>query len=114
MRLIIVSLLALLFPLGAAAQTGARVVGTVTDETGGMLPGVTVELRTPAGMSVATTVTDETGRYSLPSIPAGRYQLQFTLVNFAPITHADLVVAGADITNNETMHLTLKIGRAHV
>src|SRR2546428_6175711 len=66
----------------ASAQT---ISGTVRDETGGALPGVTVEARSASG-SPSTTATDASGRYQFDRLADGRYQLTFTLINFASLT----------------------------
>ena len=71
---------------GASAQpVEGRVRGRVTDETGGALPGVTVELRGAAGSSLET-VTAASGEYAFETLAAGRYQLSFALINFASLT----------------------------
>ena len=57
----------------AAAQATGAVAGSVVDETGGVLPGVTVELH--IGDDDAETrlgVTDETGRSSSTRYPLAR------------------------------------------
>jgi outer membrane receptor protein involved in Fe transport len=70
------------FLLLAATGTAqaAELIGIVRDETGGALPGVSVELRTSAGSQ--TTATDGQGRYRFDVAP-GRYHLEFALLNFA-------------------------------
>jgi outer membrane receptor protein involved in Fe transport len=60
--------------------------GTVRDQTGGVLPGVTVEAHGSDGAS-KTTVTDTAGAYRL-DLPAGQYELYFSLVNFATVRRA--------------------------
>lgn len=57
-------------------------MGRVTDETGGALPGVTVQLRPDNGTS-SETVTAASGDYAFENVAPGRYQLSFTLINFA-------------------------------
>ena len=54
--------------------------GTVADNAGMPLPGVTVTLHKPSGDLVA--VTDARGQYSLPPIAAGTYRLEMQLAGF--------------------------------
>jgi hypothetical protein len=91
----------------ASAQGGGTVSGKVTDETGGVLPGVTVELRGATG-NPASTVTDAMGHYEFTGVAPGTCQLLMTLVNFGAVNHRGLEVrAGSTITNDEVMHLSL-------
>ena len=67
----------LLFPgLDAWAQTTAQINGTVVDEGGGVLPGVTVAaLQTDTGFR-REAVTDVAGSYTLTNLPIGPYRLE--------------------------------------
>jgi hypothetical protein len=86
----------LLLALAAAvsAQTTGGIVGRVTDEQGGVLPGVTVEARSPALQGSRTAVTDGTGSYRLTLLPPGEYSISFNLSGFAPETQQ--VAVGLD------------------
>ena len=89
----------------AWAQTGT-VTGNLTDETGGALPGVTVELKGTGEPMIA--VTDGEGHYTFDNTAAGTYQLSMRLINFATVTHSDLVVtAGKTTSFHDVMHLVL-------
>ncbi len=66
-----------------SAQTTGSIVGRVTDEQEGVLPGVTVEARSPALQGTRTAVSDETGTYRLTLLPPGPYTVSFTLEGFA-------------------------------
>ncbi len=69
-------------PFAAAAQEGG-ISGTVTDDTRGVLPGVTVEASgpgLPAGPQVTVTAGD--GAYALAALPPGSYVVTFTLPGF--------------------------------
>jgi outer membrane receptor protein involved in Fe transport len=103
------ALILLLFAAPALAQpaASAAVRGRVTDETGGALPGVTVELR-HAGAEPVIAVTGTDGHFAFTGLVAGTYQLTCTLVNFAGGTERTLYVsAGAVLQHNETMRLAL-------
>ena len=92
----------------AQGQAVARIQGRVTDETDGVLPGVTVELRAANGAVPLVTVTDGRGDYSFSDIVPGTYQLNYTMLNFATVTHRNVAItAGSVVTNNEMMHLSL-------
>ena len=77
----------------ASPAFAQRVTGAVRDQTGGALPGVTVEAHA-TGSPTKETTTDAAGVYRLDVQP-GRYELIFTLVNFAPVRRAVAVTAGA-------------------
>src|SRR5262249_56102937 len=63
-QLLMVQIVLIVMPTVTSAQTGAALTGVVTDTTGAVLPGVTVEARSPALIEqVRSAVTDETGRY---------------------------------------------------
>ena len=101
-----VTLLLVALPAFAQAQ-GAPLRGHVTDETGGGLPGVTVELRGQAG-TPAETITDAGGDYAFAGIPPCPCQLTFSLINFASITQRGLTIApNASAAVNKVMHLAL-------
>ena len=68
----------------SAASAQAPLTGTVRDETGAALPGVLVELRSGT-VGVGEAITDERGQYRLDGIRFGRFELSFTLVNFATV-----------------------------
>ena len=61
-------------------QTGA-IAGQVRDASGGALPGVTVEVTSPAPIEkVRTSTTDDNGRYKITALPvSGTYESTFTL-----------------------------------
>ena len=104
MRAVLV-LIAWLAAVNAGAQTGANLSGRITDETGGVLPGVTVELRGAGEPLVA--VTDAEGRYSFEDVSLGTYLLSMRLINFADINKRDLVVGGEPVIDDEVMRLSL-------
>jgi len=78
-------LVALILVAGVAhAQTSVGTIeGTVTDEQGAILPGVTATLAGPRGAQ--TVVTDEKGQYRFISVQPGTYTLKVELgTSFAP------------------------------
>jgi len=74
----------MLFPTIAGAQTGtATISGQLKDESGAVLPGVTVVAKSPSlQLSGVTAVTDAQGEYRLTPLPIGIYTVEYTLSGF--------------------------------
>ena len=97
---------AVLMPTFAFAQ--AQIVGQVRDESGGILPGVTVEAASPALIEkVRTATTDDQGRYRLEALRPGNYKLTFTLAGFSTVVR-DAVEVPSDVV--VTINADLKVG----
>ena len=69
-------------PAYAQEQRGS-IEGIVKDSSGAVLPGVTVEVKNPAGVTLATT-TDTAGVYRFPSLSSGVYSVSANLAGFGP------------------------------
>ena len=79
--------------------TTGVILGTVTDATGAVLPGVTVEARHTGTNFSRTTVTDGDGRYILLQLPSGPYSVTFTLSGFATLVHENVPLSvGQSVT----------------
>src|SRR5688572_29153012 len=89
--------------LPAFAQTGGSVSGRAADETGGVLPGVSVTLLTPTGQTVSEAVTDEAGAYRLDGVMPGTFELEFRLINFGTVRRAITVTQGGTVTADALM-----------
>lgn len=97
--------LILLLTAGAAwAQATAQLSGTVRDESGAVLPGVTVTVtQTDTGL-VRTAVTDDTGGYLLTNLPTGPYRLEVALQGFKTYVQTGIVLqVGAAPTVNAAL-----------
>ena len=99
--------LLLLFPVPVIAQVSAALSGRVADQTGAAVSGATITARdTDMGIS-RVTVTDAAGRYELPALPVGRYEVEAAKSGFAgAIRSGILLVVGQDAAAD----LTLKVG----
>src|SRR5689334_7611666 len=87
----------------ALAQTTGRLVGSVVDAQGAVLPGVTVTVTSPQLQGANVQITDATGQYRFPSLPPGVYTVKADLAGFRPAEHADVRI-GID----QTVTLPLK------
>ncbi len=70
----------------AFGQQAAGIIGEVTDESGAVLPGVTVTATSPA-LQVASvvSVTDGRGAYRLSPLPIGTYTVEYILAGFQTV-----------------------------
>jgi hypothetical protein len=95
-RLFLLSALVLAIPAIAAAQ--ATLAGTVRDASGGVLPGVSIEVASPALIEKArSTISDGTGQYRITELPPGRYVVTFTLTGFSTVRRDDVQISGAGV-----------------
>ena len=76
----------------AGTATSGSIWGKVTDETGSVLPGVTVSLSSPALLGGATTVTNEQGVYRFPSLPPGDFAVRFELAGFRTVVREGILL----------------------
>src|SRR5688572_1593497 len=77
--LLVFSSLIFAVPTFAQQDTGG-IEGVVRDSSGGVLPGVTVEVLSPALIERSrTTVTETTGNYRFLRLPVGTYNVKFSL-----------------------------------
>ena len=83
LSLAVVLALGLALAGAASAQSAGIVTGRVVDETGGVLPGVTIDVQT--GAATLTAVTDDTGTWRVEGASAGPASLTFRLVNFSTL-----------------------------
>jgi Carboxypeptidase regulatory-like domain len=67
-----------------SATTGA-INGRVTDNTGAVLPGVTVTITSESLMGNRTAVTNPEGQYRFPAVPPGDYSLSYDLAGFGTV-----------------------------
>jgi len=67
--------------------------GVVTDDSGAVLPGVTVTLRGSAVPGAPTTVTNESGVYRFPNLPPGTYEITAELSGFSTNTQTGIPVS---------------------
>src|SRR3954470_9936694 len=91
-------LLALLVLVPASAWAQAAMNGVVTDNSGAVLPGVTIEVASPALIEkVRTATTDGSGRYRIESLQPGAYTVTFSLPGFSSVKHENLTVSGTGV-----------------
>ena len=97
---------ALLIPVAASAQS--TITGVVTDTSGAVLPGVTVEAASDALIEkVRVDVSDSSGQYRILDLRPGTYKVSFKLPGFNTFVRDGLVLP-ADFVS--TVNAELRVG----
>ncbi len=87
----------LLVPSGADGQTQATLVGSVTDQTGGAIPGATITV-TNLGTGIERQVeSNEAGQYRVFPLNPGPYSVQAESAGFKTQVRSDVVLQVADV-----------------
>jgi hypothetical protein len=86
-------------------QSTGSIAGLVTDSSGAVVPGVTVEASSPALIEkVRSAITDPQGRYEIVALPPGTYGVTFTLTGFTTIRRENIQLpTGFTATVNSQM-----------
>jgi len=101
--LVVVAVLAALRPLTVSAQSAFS--GVVKDPSGGVLPGVTVEVASPVLIEkTRAVVTDEQGRYTIVDLRPGTYKMTFALPGFSTF-----VRDGVELESNVTVPINAEL-----
>lgn len=90
-----------------AAQSTATLTGTLTDQSGGLIPGAAVVCRNAATGLELRTVTSSNGLFRIPNVPVGTYEITVSREGFAT-----LVRRGIELLTEHTvdLSLTLQVG----
>jgi hypothetical protein len=103
--------LSVLFALTTAANAGAQggngsLRGTVKDEQGAAMPGVTITATSPALLVPSIAISDEEGSYRVINLPPGEYAIAAELTGFSVFRREGIVLrAGANFQVDVTMAL---------
>ncbi len=100
---LILAVLTLGTPETAAAQGTATLQGTVTDSSGGVMPGATVTVTNTGTQAVRTAVTNERGGYAIPGLFAGSYVIKVELDGFKTYEAKNIVLAPNDTRGMDVM-----------
>jgi hypothetical protein len=105
-KAVLILIAAVLLPSLAFAQ--GTLTGTVRDQSGGILPGVTVEASSPVLIEkVRTAVTDGAGQYRITGLNPGTYSLTFMLTGFNVAKREGVELGG---TATLTIPIEMRVG----
>ncbi|HEX4276997.1 MAG TPA: carboxypeptidase-like regulatory domain-containing protein, partial [Bryobacteraceae bacterium] len=102
----------LLFAVGATgldAQVTATISGTVTDTSGAAVSGAKVDVKNTGTGIIQNTSTDAQGRYSVPELPVGDYQIQAVAAGFQNVVHTGITLT---VGAQSVVDLSLPVGQS--
>jgi hypothetical protein len=110
MRKLAVFACLLLTALGAFAQ-GDRgtITGTILDPAGAVVAGAAVEAKNVATGTVYPATSTGTGNYTIPQLPAGRYEISVTVPGFKRYVRQGLTV---EVAQTVRVDVPLEVGQA--
>ena len=99
-------LLALLAGLAAFAQAPTGIItGTITDESGAVIPNATITITNKDTSFARTVKANAEGLFSDPALPAGVYNVRAEVAGFKTLVREATVVVGSTTTVNLPMQL---------
>jgi hypothetical protein len=107
MRKLFVPAVLFFIAFSAFAQTQATtgvIEGVVTDESGAVLPGVTLSVRNTATNREVTVVTDQDGRFRVPLLPLGPYRVTSSLSGFA-----NTIREGIELSVGQSVNVVMQL-----
>lgn len=95
-------------PAQAQTQTGT-ITGTVEDSTGAVMVGASVTITNEGTGISQTTTSDSSGRYQVPLLPVGTYDVQASLSGFQSVDHKGIALA---VGATPVVDFSLPVGQA--
>src|ERR1051325_10667533 len=104
---LLLALLLCLFVSVSAQSATATLSGTIEDEHGGVIPGVTVTLTNKDTQLAREATTSEQGYFVIPLLPPGNYTLRAQAQGFAPVQFPNIVL---NVGDSKALQIQLKAG----
>ena len=75
-----------------AQDTTGTILGTITDSSGAVLPGVTITVKNTDTSQTRVAVSDAAGRYRMPLLPPGHYEVAAQLSGFQTLVRSGITL----------------------
>jgi len=110
----IVSSIALVMGMGVYTRLGAQAVGatlsgTITDQSGGVVPKADVAIQNTATADTRTVTTNADGIYSAPNLQPGPYSVTVTAAGFSKAVQSGLTLT---VGATQVLNITMQVGQS--
>ena len=110
----IVSSIALVMAMGQCTRLGAQAVGatlsgTITDQSGGVVPKADVAIQNTATADTRTVTTNADGIYSAPNLQPGPYSVTVTAAGFSKAVQSGLTLT---VGATQVLNITMQVGQS--
>ena len=96
-----------IFPVRLRSQVATgTIIGRVKDPSGAVVPGVNISIKSIATGAMRKTMTDSNGRYQVPALPPGAYDVEASAKGFATSVRSETVTVSATVN----LGFTLTVG----
>ena len=96
-QVISLCVLVVLGALPSFSQTNTgRIVGTINDVSGAVIPGADIVVRNPTTGLTRSVITNESGTYQVPLLPPAVYEVEAALAGFRKEVRSGVTVQGLD------------------
>ena len=97
----------LMAPISGFAQTTATITGTVTDDSGAIVPKAAISITNVGTGQTREVVADNRGEYAALSLPVGQYEIRAESTGFAPVVRSGITLA---VGQQAVVDIQLKVG----
>ena len=101
------ALTAMIFGLAFGQENKGKILGTVTDASGGVIPGVKLSAVSDILPTPVITMSDSAGRYVFEALPPGTYSVTATKEGFQTLKQANVAVRVGSLTD---LNVRLTVG----
>ncbi len=92
-----------------AQGTTAAILGTVTDSTGATIAGASLQVTNVGTGQSQTAITDSAGRYNVPTLSVGNYEVQASKEGFAKVIRRGVTLT---VGSQNVVDFSLAVGQA--
>jgi Carboxypeptidase regulatory-like domain len=92
----------------AAQQTTGTIQGTVSDSTGGVIPAASVQVKNSGTGQTQATESDAQGRYRVPDLAVGDYEVQASKTGFTTVIHRGITLS---VGGEQVVDFSMSVGQ---